>query len=374
MPSRKRKPRGNYNGKLAVFYRAVMFVALVVVIGIAVVVFGPGLIAKDTGASDAPELKNGESIVIKGEDDEIPDAPETAQSESYGEQKPPAVDPETVKEDKPQSPEETAPNQAAYPLKSSGYSGPGLAKKKPSPEEYMPGTSHNYAATAYAYQTRDVNNWILNKEKYTGDKKVVFLTFDDGPSPQHTPAVLDILKENKVHGTFFVVGNNFNKKGSAEIAKRQIEEGHAIGCHTYSHNYSALYPKKSANPENILAEIEKSLGIIREKTGIADFDTKVFRYPGGHMSWKNIKASDEKLAQKGIYSVDWNALTGDSESAAAGRKGESPLEHIKNDLRMYGNPKIAVVLMHDIKPDSGSSLPQIIKYFKDNGFEFGILN
>lgn len=240
--------------------------------------------------------------------------------------------------------------------------------------EYMKGTSHNYYANKYSYETKDVRGWIANPKSYKGDKKLVFLTFDDGPSIKNTPEVLDILKKNNVPATFYILGSKMEQKGSEKILKRQIEEGHAIGYHSYSHKYEILYPNGNASEEAIVSEIDQTRNIIRNKTGIQDFSSKTFRYPGGHMSWKNINASDKAIQSKGIYDVDWNALTGDAESPKGGRGKENPLEHVKNDIKNYGNPKVIVVLMHDAKNESIPYLEQIINYFKDNGYEFGILN
>lgn len=249
----------------------------------------------------------------------------------------------------------------------------GISVKNVLKTDYMPGTPHNYMAKEYSYPTKDVYNWIFNPGSYQSDEKIVFLTFDDGPDLVNTPKILDILQRNNVHGTFFVVGKACEKEGTSEILKRQIINGHSIGYHSYSHQYSFLYPDGVANTDNILKEIEQVRDIIREKTGLKNFSSTTFRYPGGHMSWKNVSQVDEVLAEKGIYNLDWNALTGDAESPSVGRQNESPLEHIQNDLKSYGYPKVVSVLMHDTKKVNLDYLDEIIRYFKNEGYKFAVL-
>ena len=72
------------------------------------------------------------------------------------------------------------------------------------------------------------------------NKKVVYLTFDDGPTPQNTEKILAILKKNNIKGTFFVIGHN------SDMYKRIVDEGHAIALHTYSHNYKEVYASEEA--------------------------------------------------------------------------------------------------------------------------------
>lgn len=67
------------------------------------------------------------------------------------------------------------------------------------------------------------------------EKPKIAITFDDGPSPVHTPRLLDGLKERGVRATFFLIGQNMEKKGGAQIVKRMHQEGHLIGNHTYHH-------------------------------------------------------------------------------------------------------------------------------------------
>ena len=98
--------------------------------------------------------------------------------------------------------------------------------------------------------------------------KVVYLTFDDGPTPNNTPKILDILKKNNIKGTFFVIGQN------PDMYKRIVDEGHTIAIHTYSHEYKQVY----ASVDAFFADLYKLRDLIKEKTGV---DPKVTRFTGG---------------------------------------------------------------------------------------------
>ncbi|WP_434063639.1 polysaccharide deacetylase family protein, partial [Paenibacillus polymyxa] len=99
-------------------------------------------------------------------------------------------------------------------------------------------------------------------------KKVVYLSFDDGPSVTVTPKILDILKEENVKATFFVVGKAVEENEvTKKITKRLIREGHAIGNHTYSHDYSYLYPNQTVNSSIFMSDIEKTNQILKQVLG-----------------------------------------------------------------------------------------------------------
>ncbi|EKN41419.1 polysaccharide deacetylase family protein, partial [Clostridium botulinum CFSAN001627] len=78
-----------------------------------------------------------------------------------------------------------------------------------------------------------------DKKEDISDNKEVYLTFDDGPSDKTTENILDVLKENDVKATFFIIGKYI--EGREDILKRIVKEGHSLGLHTYSHNYKTIY-------------------------------------------------------------------------------------------------------------------------------------
>ncbi|MDK0759866.1 polysaccharide deacetylase family protein [Clostridium perfringens] len=99
-------------------------------------------------------------------------------------------------------------------------------------------------------------------------KKIAYLTFDDGPSTTNTPEVLKILDKYNIKGTFFVTGNSISAGDkSKELLKQIVKNGHAIGNHTYSHDYKYLYPNRKMNVNNIMSDINKNENLMKEVLG-----------------------------------------------------------------------------------------------------------
>lgn len=201
-------------------------------------------------------------------------------------------------------------------------------------------------------------------------RKVAYLTFDDGPSEKITSRILDILKEENIKATFFVIGKSVDEsEKNQQIVKRMAREGHSIGNHTYSHNYSYLYPNRSVNVHNFVNDLEKTNSVLKGVLG-DEFSTRVIRCPGGHMSWKNMKYLDKVLKSNEYYQVDWNSLSKDAE----GEKKNAD-ELLDNVIKTLGDKEKAVILMHDTysKEETVKALPMVIKYLKDRGYEFRII-
>lgn len=236
--------------------------------------------------------------------------------------------------------------------------------------------SHIKYADSYAYDTAEIRDYIMSKKEYTG-KKMVFLTFDDGVTPGITDKVLDILKEKQVPATFFIVGKTLNDQAKPYL-ERELKEGHGIAIHSFSHDYNKLYPNRVPNASVIKDEAEKTLSRLKELLG-DKFNTGVWRYPGGHMSWKGLENAgngDEVLKSLGLEWIDWNSLSGDAEpQKVRPTNKEEMLKYVKTSLSYWKQQNVAVVLMHDSqgKNLTVETLPSIIDYFKSNGYEFGIL-
>ena len=101
----------------------------------------------------------------------------------------------------------------------------------------------------------------LNDIEKSSDKKA-YLTFDDGPTTKATGKILDVLKEENVKATFFVVGKHV--KEHPELVKREYEEGHYIANHGYNHNNKVLYKDMDSFKNEIVstdAEISKAIGV-----------------------------------------------------------------------------------------------------------------
>ena len=126
--------------------------------------------------------------------------------------------------------------------------------------------------------TEDAKNEFNNL--YHSDKKRVFLTFDDGPSKNVTPMVLDTLKQENIKATFFLLGSRVELE--PEMAKREYNEGHYLASHGYSHVYSQIY----ASPQSVLDEYNKSVVVIRNAIGVQEYEPHLFRFPGGYAGGK----------------------------------------------------------------------------------------
>lgn len=222
----------------------------------------------------------------------------------------------------------------------------------------------------YGYETRDIE-YILSNYIYNVDgKKVAFLTFDDGPSTTNTPKVLDILDEKDVKATFFVLGNEIERSEESKTIFNEIyQRGHAIGNHSYSHDYNYLYPNRHVNTDHILEDFTHSENVMKSVLG-NNFKCNVVRFPGGHMSWDGMKASEQFFIDHNMKYIDWNCLTGDSEI-----KNATKDQLLANFHATYKNQDRLVVLMHDTygKESTVEALPEIIDFLRSEGYEFGIL-
>ena len=226
-------------------------------------------------------------------------------------------------------------------------------------------------AVMVAENTKGLLNGTKHYPVRTDGKKVVYLTFDDGPSTTNTPEILNVLDRYNVKATFFTLGKSIEANEEAKnILKDTAKRGHAIANHSYSHDYSYLYPNRTMNVNNIVSDIEKSNSIMREVLG-ESFSTRVIRFPGGYWSWEGRTAMKEAMEQNGYYNVDWNALNKDAEGKQ--KNADELLQSTKETVEALGPDADSVVLlMHDTygKEETVKALPQIIEYLQEKGFEF----
>lgn len=190
-------------------------------------------------------------------------------------------------------------------------------------------------------------------------EKIVYLTFDDGPS-KLTPEVLEILEQNKIQATFFVLGNQ--AKNSPEIIRQIVDGGHAIGNHTYNHNYSELYQHFG----QFWRQIKQTEEVLRE---ITDVRPPLLRAPGGTYGHFD-KQYFSLLQQAGYQVFDWDVDSGDSK-----RRGVPASEIVDNIISAKLKDEM-IVLMHDGTghKETVKALPQIISYYKKHGYTFRALN
>lgn len=221
----------------------------------------------------------------------------------------------------------------------------------------------------YSYDAKVVWNKLSTYDYTNNGEKIAFLTFDDGPSTTVTPLILDILKEEGVKGTFFVLGQQLEGEGGVALLKRIYDEGHAIANHSYSHSYTKLYPGRTLNLNSFVSEIEATENKAKEILG-ENFNINVVRCPGGYMSWKGMDSLKNYLNENNMASIDWNALNGDAE----GEK-RTPDELLNRFKQTFGYNDIEVILMHDTygKENTAKMLKELIQLLKEKGYSFKTL-
>lgn len=186
-------------------------------------------------------------------------------------------------------------------------------------------------------------------EPADGNRKV-YLTFDDGPSA-NTAELLDILAEYDVKATFFVTGKNKERYG--DIYRRIVEEGHTLGMHSYSHEYSTIY----ASLENFQTDIETLQDFLYRETGT---HSRFYRFPGGssnRVSKTDIKELIDYLDAEDICYFDWNISGGDAMSLPV--SSDQIVDRVMGDMDSH---QVAVVLLHDAadKYSTVEALPELI--------------
>lgn len=197
------------------------------------------------------------------------------------------------------------------------------------------------------------------KKPGTIEKMTAYLTFDDGPS-ENTIAILDILKEYDIKATFFVIGKETDE--AKEIYKRIVDEGHTLGMHSFSHQYSAIYDSVEAFD----ADTTKLQDYLEEITG---FRPNIYRFPGGSSNLvSNIEMSEfiKYLNKKGITYFDWNVASGDATSQNV--DVDTLVNNVLSDVTLF---ETSVILMHDsaVKVTTVEALPQIIEKLQEMGIE-----
>lgn len=178
----------------------------------------------------------------------------------------------------------------------------------------------------------------------TGDPELIF-TFDDGPNPKTTPAVLDTLKAHNIHAIFFLVGENAAKEHSAAVIDRIIREGHIVANHTMTHQDLC----RVKEDERAAGEIDKGHDTIESR---AHMTLVWFRTPYG----ARCERLDNLLAERGITHFHWDL----DPQEWRNNNSKKAFEYVTKRLaRMTGRN---VLLMHDIKKATVDALPQILDW------------
>ena len=204
-------------------------------------------------------------------------------------------------------------------------------------------------------------NELYVKPRYVDpDRPMIAMTFDDGPRSGTTDIILNILKEENVKATFFVTNS-----GPDDLIKRAYDEGHAVGLHTASHDYSVVY----ASGDSYFNDLKLVSERVKRITGE---ESKLIRFPGGSSNTISRKYSPgimsyltQEVVKRGYRYYDWNI---DSRDAEGGRFNAD--EITKFVTSKLSHDKVNMVLMHDIKVTTMEALRNIIRYGKENGYVF----
>ena len=188
--------------------------------------------------------------------------------------------------------------------------------------------------------------------------KVVYLTFDDGPSA-YTSELLDVLDAYGAKATFFVVGS-----GSGNMMRQIVKRGHSIGIHTVSHDYGQIY----SSPEAYFDDLMKMQSIIYDHTGVK---TTLMRFPGGSSNLVSRKSCEgimtfltQAVQDAGFQYFDWNVYSGD---AGETKRTEKVVENVIGGIQEH---RVSIVLQHDIHKYSVDAVEDILRWGKRNGYKF----
>jgi peptidoglycan-N-acetylglucosamine deacetylase len=176
-----------------------------------------------------------------------------------------------------------------------------------------------------------------------GINKTVYLTFDDGPNPETTPVILDILKNHNAKGTFFCVGNNVEKYPN--IFQQIRQEGHTIGNHTYWHLKGWDTPV-----DEYMEDIRKCAGIV---------PSNLFRPPYGSMTPKQYRLLKDKYTI-----VLWDVLIADYDSSFSAKQC---IDIVKSNVK-----RGSIIVFHDnlkAKDKISEVLPAAIEFITSAGYE-----
>ena len=179
-------------------------------------------------------------------------------------------------------------------------------------------------------------------------EKTVYLTFDDGPIPEVTPWVLDVLDKYNIEATFFCVGDNVRKYPA--VYRQVIENGHQVGNHTFNH----------------LQGWQHTANVFHENVALAGerIESKLFRPPHGHM-WRR---QSKKIAASGYQIVMWDVVTRDYS------RRQTP-EQVLDNVKQYVRDGSIIVFHDSLKAEKNLryALPRAIEWLIDEGYQFKLI-
>lgn len=215
---------------------------------------------------------------------------------------------------------------------------------------------------------KDRSDFAVTPEKSVGvyeesNEKVVYLTFDDGPS-ENTQAVMDILDQYDAKATFFVTGA---QPEYAHMIKKAYEKGHTIGLHTYSHDYAAVY----ASVDAYFQDLERIGQMVQEQIGYVPC---FIRFPGGSSNTVScnysigiMTALSQEVLMRGYQYYDWNGSSGDGSVKTVEQLIAQGTSYTANNI---------VLLSHDsrAKETTVKALPAIMQHYQSQGYVFKALD
>lgn len=202
------------------------------------------------------------------------------------------------------------------------------------------------------------NKWVWS---FSSKEKSIYLTFDDGPTPEITNWTLDQLKKYNAKATFFCIGKNIEKH--PEIFQKIIEENHSVGNHTHNHlnGWKTNFQDYFTNFSQADQTISYSLNQYSKSNNTIIQTSKLFRPPYGKISIKQSK----KIREKGYKIIMWDVLSADFDTTI------SKKDCLKNVIQNLKNGSI--VIFHDSEKANKKLkyvLPKILQYYSDKGYTF----
>ena len=205
------------------------------------------------------------------------------------------------------------------------------------------------------WASADIGSNIYLKALCKGktDERLITLTFDDGPNKEMTPKVLDVLKENNIKATFFLIGKNVEQH--PDIVKRIIDEGHIIANHTYSH--SGIFPMSTG--KQVDCELANCDEAIKKATGKSP---ALFRPPFGVTN----PIIGRAVKKRGYRTIGWSIRSLDTVKS---RSREDVCRGVVDKLHPG-----AIILLHDRCEKADELLREIISACRERGYSFTPLN
>jgi len=189
--------------------------------------------------------------------------------------------------------------------------------------------------------------------RFDTDRKEIFLTFDDGPTPEITPFVLKQLKQYNAKATFFCIGKNI--ENHPEIFHQILSEKHSVGNHTQNHLNG--WKTKNINYLNSVLKCEDVISNLADKTK----ESKLFRPPYGRIK----KSQAKEILKRGYRIIMWNVLSADFDKSIS---KEKCLENVLKNTKKGG-----IIVFHDSLKASEKLqfvLPKVLEEFSKKGFSF----